>query len=73
METSPDTKAPALPRPWSLHLLALGAFAVAQPLFDVLGRGATFFVARRAGALDVGSFALVAAFLPGLVAVALVA
>lgn len=31
-------------RPRPLHLFALSALAVAQPLFDLLSRGATFFV-----------------------------
>jgi hypothetical protein len=64
---APARREPApLPRGWSLHLLALAAFAVAQPLFDVLGRGATFFVARRATPAEVWSFALATALLPGL-------
>lgn len=73
MKPPSETLAPALPRFWILHLLALAAFAVAQPLFDVLGRGATFFVARRAAAVDVWVFAVEVAMLPGLVAVSLVA
>ena len=32
--------------PGGLRLAALWAFAVAQPLFDLLGRNAEFFVAR---------------------------
>lgn len=47
------------PRP--LHLLSLGALAVAQPLLDVLSRGATFFVAHGIGAS--GLFVLVALML----------
>jgi hypothetical protein len=41
-----------------VHLMTLSAFAVAQPLFDLLGRNASFFVAHRAGR---GSIALIAA------------
>ena len=36
-----------------LHLLALTGFALAQPLFDVLGRDAAFFVVRRSQPIDV--------------------
>ncbi len=36
-----------------LHLVALWAFAVAQPLFDLIGRNAVFLVAHRASWLDV--------------------
>lgn len=36
-----------------LHLLALTGFALAQPLFDVLGRDAAFFVVRRSQPLDI--------------------
>jgi hypothetical protein len=71
----PDARAtPAdLPRGWALHLLALWSFAVAQPLFDVLGRGATFFVARRATPAEVWLFALAVALVPTLGALLLVA
>lgn len=40
------------------HLAALSAFALAQPLFDILGRNAEFFVAHGTTALDVVVFAL---------------
>ena len=65
METPGPSRPAALPRGWGLHLTALAAFAVAQPLFDVLGRGATFFVARRATPAEVWLFALGAALGPG--------
>lgn len=61
---SPDPKLPIVPVGWlprGLHLFALTGFAVAQPLFDVLGRDATFFVARRAQPEEV--YLLVAAVL----------
>jgi hypothetical protein len=64
---------PRAPRGYALHLLALGAFACAQPLFDVLQGGATFFVARRAAPADVWIFACALAFLPGLALAGLVA
>jgi hypothetical protein len=47
----------------ALHLVTLTAFAVAQPLFDVLGREATFFVAHRTSTLDLVLLALVLAVL----------
>jgi len=36
-----------------LHIYVLVAFAVAQPLFDLLSRNAEFFVARRSEPIDV--------------------
>lgn len=53
----PDT-APRTGRTF-LHLAALWAFAVAGPIFDVLGGSAEFFVAYRAGRSEVIAFALV--------------
>jgi hypothetical protein len=40
----------------ALHLFVLAGFAVAQPLYDLLGRYATFFVAHQAGAADIVAF-----------------
>src|SRR5215211_7624237 len=47
-----------------LHLLVLWAFAVAQPLFDLLGRNGEFFAARGSTRWEVVVFALVLAFVP---------
>jgi hypothetical protein len=48
-------------RGWGLlHVPAVGALAIAQPLLDVLARGATFFVAHRLSFVEV---ALVVALL----------
>lgn len=41
-------------------MIVLSAFAIAQPLFDLLGRGASFFAAHRSGAWDVIALAVVA-------------
>jgi hypothetical protein len=41
-----------------VHLAVLWAFAVAQPLFDLLGRNAEFFAARGSSASDIVAFAL---------------
>jgi hypothetical protein len=41
-----------------LHIVALWGMAVAQPLFDLLGRNPTFFVYRRWGTLDFLLFVL---------------
>ena len=41
-----------------LHLLTLWAFAIVQPLFDLLGRNAQFFAARGSTAGDVWLLAL---------------
>ena len=53
---------PAGPR--ALELLALSSLAVAQPLFEVLGSQATFFVVHDSGALDIGLLVLAATVLP---------
>jgi hypothetical protein len=44
--------------PGGLHLAALWAFAVAQPLFDLLGRNAEFFVARGSTRWDIVAFGI---------------
>jgi hypothetical protein len=55
----------------TLHLLALWAVAVAQPLYDILRRNREFFVAHRAEPLDLVLLALtVSVALPVLVAAA---
>ncbi len=51
----------------ALHLGALWAFAFVQPLFDLLGGEAQFFVARGSTALDIVLFALVWTLVPPLV------
>ena len=48
------------------HLAVLWAFAVVQPLLDLLGRNAEFFVARGNGAVDVVVFSLALALVPPL-------
>ena len=45
----------------ALHLLVLWSFAVAQPLFDLLGKNGEFFAARGSTRWDVVVFALRAA------------
>ena len=54
-----------------LHLTALTAFALAQPLFDVLQQEPEFFAARGSRSVDIIVFALLVTFGPpvGLVAV----
>lgn len=49
-----------------LHLTVLSAFAIAQPLFSLLGDNAEFFAARDAPAIDIVLFALAATLLPPL-------
>ncbi len=58
-------QAPPL-RQAGLHLLVLWSFAVAQPLFDLLGRNGEFFAARGSSRWDVIAFALVLVFVPPL-------
>ena len=48
----------------ALHLAALWAFAFAQPLFNLLGDQAQFFVARGSTAGDIVLFALVVTLVP---------
>jgi hypothetical protein len=61
-----------LPRHHRLHLFALSSLAVAQPLYDLVGRHATFLVAHGAGAATIlGLIGALSIGLP-LVAVALV-
>src|ERR671936_3185977 len=54
---SPRFSAPPLPIA-GLHLLALCSFAVAQPLFDLLGKNPEFFVAHDSTRGDIVLFAL---------------
>ncbi len=49
------------------QLLAASGFALAQPLFDLLGRNAEFFAVRGSTASDIVTFALVVTFVPALV------
>ncbi len=48
----------------ALHLLVLWAFAVAQPLFDLLGKNGEFFAARGSTRWDVVLFAVVLLLVP---------
>ena len=47
-----------------LHLLVLCSFAIAQPLFDLLGKNGEFFAARGSTRWDVVLFALLLVFVP---------
>ena len=55
-----------------VHLFALYALAVAQPLLGLLGDNAEFFVSRRASGAEVVAFALLVVLVPPLVLVGLV-
>jgi hypothetical protein len=57
------TQAPPLPLA-GLHLLVLSSFAVAQPLFDLLGKNGEFFAARGSTRWDVVVFALALTIVP---------
>jgi hypothetical protein len=48
------------------HLLTLSGFALAQPLFDLLGNNAEFFAVRGSPSRDIVLFALAVTFLPAL-------
>jgi hypothetical protein len=52
---------------WSLlHLAALCSFALAQPLFDLLGRTPEFFAARGSSSFDIVSFSVLLLVVPPL-------
>lgn len=53
-----------------LHLAGLSAFAVAQPLFDLLSRNAEFFAVRGSSRSDIVLFAVGLVLLPPLLLVA---
>src|SRR5205823_2889338 len=48
------------------QLLAASSFALAQPLFDLLGKNAEFFAVRGSTPSDIVLFALVVTFAPAL-------
>jgi hypothetical protein len=52
------------------QLLAASGFALAQPLFDILGKNAEFFAAHGSAPGDIVLFALVVTFVPALVLLA---
>ena len=54
-----------------LHIAGLSALAVAQPLFDLLGRNAEFFVARGSQPVDVWVMTFALIFVPPAVALLL--
>ncbi len=59
------TTRPAPPlRIAGLHLLVLSSFAIAQPLFDLLGRNGEFFAARGSTRWDVVVFGLAVVLVP---------
>jgi Sulfatase len=64
----PEAAAPGRPSllVGSGHLAALWALAFAEPLFDLLGRNADFFVARGNGAADILAFSFVFTLAPPL-------
>ncbi|HYI36839.1 MAG TPA: hypothetical protein VEX39_09560, partial [Thermoleophilaceae bacterium] len=56
--------------PWAfLHLAVLTAFALGQPLFDLLGKNPEFFAARGSTAGDIVTFALLVVVGPPLIGV----
>jgi hypothetical protein len=59
-----------VPATRGLHLLAASGFALAQPLFDLLGKNAEFFAAHGSTPGDIVLFALVVTFVPALVLLA---
>src|SRR5438045_9655692 len=52
------------------QLLAASGFALAQPLFDLLGKNAEFFAAHGSTPGDIVLFALVVTFVPAIVLLA---
>src|SRR3954454_22848267 len=53
------------------HLAVLSAFAIAQPIFNLLSDNPEFFAARGAPSFDVISFGVLAILLPPLLGIAL--
>ena len=53
------------------QLLAVSGFALAQPLFDILGKNAEFFEVRGSTPGDIVLFALVVTFVPALLLLAI--
>ncbi|MEK6252004.1 MAG: hypothetical protein AABM43_08695, partial [Actinomycetota bacterium] len=68
----PEAEAPGRPSllVGSGHLAALWALAFAEPLFDLLGQNADFFVARGNSAGDILAFSFAFTFVPPLVMLA---
>ena len=60
-----------IPAARGAQLLAASGFALAQPLFDLLGSNAEFFAVRGSTAGDILLFALVVTFVPALVLLAI--
>lgn len=57
-----------VPFAWrALHLLVLTSFAIAQPLFSVLGDGPEFFVAHDSATADILILALGVVLVPAMV------
>jgi hypothetical protein len=54
---------------FTIHLLALCAFAIAQPLFDLVSKNADFLTAHHAGPIDIAVLALALCIGPPLVLV----
>jgi Sulfatase len=52
------------------HLAALSSIALAQPLFDLLGRNPEFFAARGSSGFDIVTFALIVVVGPPLILIA---
>ena len=62
--------------PWltvPLSLAAVGAFALAQPVLDLLGRNPEFFIARGFTAIDVVLFPALLLLLPALLSLPVLA
>ncbi|HVF04513.1 MAG TPA: sulfatase-like hydrolase/transferase [Frankiaceae bacterium] len=56
----------------ALHVFVLSALAIAQPLWELLGRNAEFFVARRADRTEILAVALLVLLVPPLVTIAVI-
>jgi len=68
-----DSERRGLPTGWPFVVLGLTGFAVAQPLLSLAGSNPTLFVFTRTGRLEIVLLAVAIAFVPPLVACALVA
>src|SRR5882672_1846206 len=75
MGTGGDQDPRAVPRlgTEALQVFALCGFAIAQPLFDLLGRNSTFLVVHDVGGIELAAYAIALILVPPVVILAVLA
>jgi hypothetical protein len=68
-----DTRAEPKLGTEALQVFALCGFAIAQPLFDLLGRNSTFLVVHDVGGLELAAYAIALILVPPIVILAVLA